>query len=251
MNVSGLFVCLILTAQIAAAGTAREAWESLLGKKASGMPEFVFVENDPALPNVLIYGDSISIHYTERVRTKTAGKANVYRLYRNGGDSNGVIEKLSLMHDTMRKSELEGHWDFEWDLIQLNVGLHDLKYLKDGKLDLENGEQVSSLESYEENLRKIISYLKVLAPEAQLVLATTTPVPVGGKGRIAGDSAKYNTVALEVMKDHPEIVVNDLYNFTLPDHSAWWSEPGNVHFNQIGRAAQGDEVARVIVELLD
>jgi hypothetical protein len=26
-------------------------------------------------------------------------------------------------------------WDFEWDLIHFNVGLHNLKYIVDGKLD--------------------------------------------------------------------------------------------------------------------
>lgn len=34
---------------------------------------------DPALPNVLIVGDSISIGYTRAVRAALAGKANVFR----------------------------------------------------------------------------------------------------------------------------------------------------------------------------
>jgi hypothetical protein len=62
------------------ANNAEDAWYKLVGKKFLKRPEFAFVENNPALPNVLIYGDSISIHYTQRVRAKKEGQANVYRL---------------------------------------------------------------------------------------------------------------------------------------------------------------------------
>ena len=81
---------------------------------------------------------------------------------------------------------------------------------------------------------------------AKLIFATTTPVPEDEPGRHAGDAAKYNKVALQVMKKHPQILVNDLYAFTKPNHSQWWTKPGNVHYNDTGKNAQGDEVAGVI-----
>ena len=242
-------VCLFPLTQ-ASAGTAQEAWSKLVGKKASKRPEMIFVHNDPALPNVLLYGDSISMAYTPYVRASLKGKANVYRLHCNGGDSASFIPKMTQMHEAMRDKKQEGHWAFDWDVIHFNVGLHDLKYMANGKLDSKNGKQVHSTEEYEKNLKLIIPYLKKLAPKAKLIFCTTTPVPKGGTGRVAGDALKYNKVALKVMAEHPEIIVNDLYTFTKPNQPKWWTRPGNVHFKPNGCKAQGEEVARVVLQAL-
>ena len=118
--------------------SAKEAWAKLAGKGCT-RPQFAFVENNPDLPNVLIYGDSISIGYTQRVRQKLAGKANVYRIFNNGSDSSQFIPKMKKMHQVMRSKTLDQPWTFDWDVIHFNVGLHDLKYLKDKKLDKQNG----------------------------------------------------------------------------------------------------------------
>ena len=224
---------------------AENAWAKLVGKSVN-RPEFAFIENNPALPNVLIYGDSISIGYTQRVREKLQDQANVYRLYCNGGDSSSFIGKMTEMHTAMCAENLDAPWTFKWNVIQFNVGLHDLKYLSSRKLDKENGVQVSSLEVYKENLRDIVAYLKKLAPNAKLIFATTTPVPEGEPGRFAGDAAKYNEAALEVLRDFPGIAINDLFTFTKPNQPEWWTKPGNVHYNDAGKNAQGDEVARII-----
>ncbi|TWU44197.1 Alpha-L-fucosidase [Novipirellula aureliae] len=228
---------------------ARDAWAKLAGKSV-GRPEFAFVENDPALPNVLIYGDSISIMYTQRVREKLKDKANVYRLYCNGGDSSSFIAKMTKMHEAMRDEKLDQPWTFDWDVIQFNIGLHDLKYISANKLDKQNGKQVTTLQEYQKNLDEIVGYLKKLAPEAKLIFATTTPVPEGEPGRFAGDAVKYNKVAEEVMSKYPEITINDLYSFTKPNQQVWWNKPGDVHYKPEGRSAQGDEVARIILESL-
>ena len=118
------------------------------------------------------------------------------------------------------------------------------------KLDKVNGKQVNSTQAYQKNLMEIIGYLKELAPNAKLIFTTTTPVPEGEPGRHAGDAARYNKVALRLINKHPEILVNDLYNFTKPNHEAWWTNPGNVHYNDEGKNAQGDEVARIILKAL-
>ena len=74
--------------------SAKEAWEKLTRRFAK-RPEFAYVENDPSLPNVLIYGDSISIGYTQRVRKNIGSKANVYRLNHNGGNSTAFIPMMT------------------------------------------------------------------------------------------------------------------------------------------------------------
>lgn len=225
---------------------AQEVWLTLVGEKFSNRPEFAFIQNNPTLPNVLLYGDSISIHYTQRVRENLADQANVYRLYRNGGESSSFINKMTKMHSSMQNPALQDGWSFQWDVIHFNVGLHDLKYVVDGKLDKINGEQVSSLAQYKVNLRNIVLYLKQLAPNAKLIFATTTPVPAGAEGRIEGDAVKYNMAALAVLRDFPEVIINDLYRFTKPNHANWWIKPGDVHYNELGRTEQGNEVANVI-----
>ena len=232
-----------------ATSSAKNAWAKLAGK-GSKRPEFAFVENDPELPNVLIYGDSISIMYTQRVRQKLAGKANVYRIFSNGSDSSVFIPKMKKMHQVMRDKKLDQPWTFDWDVIHFNVGLHDLKYLAGKKLDKKNGKQVTSLEDYEDNVNAIVTYLKELAPGAKLVFATTTPVPEGEPGRFAGDAKKYNDAAIKVMEKFPEISINDLYSFTKPNQPQWMAKAGDVHYKMLGRNAQGDEVARTILDLL-
>jgi len=255
VSVKIMFVaCLILTGT-AVADPVKDAWNSLLNLKHAKQEAFSFVKNDPDLPNVLIYGDSVSIHYTQVVRDQLAGQANVYRIYENGGDSGTVIRRISHMQDVMRDPELAGHWSFEWDVIQVNVGLHDLKYVvhadKRVILDKENGEQVNSLDEYRVNLSGALSYLESTFPGAIIVFATTTPVPEGEPGRVAGDARRYNAVALEVIEDHPAVVVNDLYSFTKDCPPSWWLRPANVHFSPQGREAQGAEVARVILSVLE
>lgn len=122
--------------------------------------------------------------------------------------------------------------------------------MADGKLDKANGKQVTSTKEYEKNIRTIIPYLKKLAPGAKIIFATTTPVPEGEAGRVAGDALKYNNVALRIMKEFPEIIVNDLYSFTKPNQPKWWMKPGNVHYAPEGCKAQGNEVSRIILDVL-
>jgi hypothetical protein len=157
---------------------------------------------------------------------------------------------MNEMHETMRNKTLEDYWDFGWDVIHFNVGLHDLKFVKDGKLDKQHGEQVNSTREYEHNLRQIINYLEQLSPQAALIFATTTPVPEGAPGHVVDDAVKYNRVALKVLQDHPEVAINDLYDLSLPNEESWRAGPGNVHFAPEGRALQGDGVARAILASL-
>lgn len=225
----------------------REAWKAIANKEEA----FKYVNPDNSLPNVLIYGDSISIGYTSTVRNILEGKANVFRFFKNGQSSNRFIPFMEKMKTAMFQPYLKEGWDFDWDVIHFNVGLHDLKYVKNGKLDKINGRQVNSIEKYKENLDKICIYLAKEYPKAKLIFATTTAVPdEGADGRFAGDSVKYNKAALEVLENYPSIQINDLYSFTKPNAKEWYIKSGNVHYNNIGKKEQGKEVAKVIAENL-
>src|SRR5689334_14491816 len=83
-------------------------------------PAFAAVKDDPALPRVLLIGDSISIGYTVPTREKLKRKANVHRPGTNCGPTTRGVENLD-------------KWlgDGKWDVIHFNFGLHDLKYIDD------------------------------------------------------------------------------------------------------------------------
>ncbi len=227
----------------------KKAWSNL-SKLATTRYQFRYIEPIASLPKVFIYGDSISMAYTEYVRASLENKACVFRIYENGSSSNEFIQKMEAMRKAMFQPLLPQGWNFEWDIINFNVGLHDLKYVVDGKLDKQNGTQVSSLITYENNLRSIINYLKTNYPKARLIFATTTPVPKGVRGRNAGDAERYNNIALKVMKDHKDIIINDLYKFSTPVLEEFAVGPGNVHFKAEGSRLLGIEVARVISSVL-
>ncbi|TWU44259.1 hypothetical protein Q31b_17950 [Novipirellula aureliae] len=231
----------------------RVAWETLCGSKIAGVYKtdcFNYVHPAKGIPNVLLYGDSISIKYTSAVQKNLEGQATVFRLFKNGGSSDHFIPNMEKMHDAMFQPGLEGGWDFKWDLIHFNVGLHDLKYLKNGNLNKKEGKQVSSISVYKENLDGICKWLRSMFPNAKLIFSTTTPVPANAKGRFEGDSIKFNNAAREVLAKYPDIIINDLYTFTKPNIEEWAQEPGNVHYNELGFNAQGKEVARIIAENL-
>jgi lysophospholipase L1-like esterase len=161
-------------------------------------PALVEVADVPGLPRVLLIGDSISMGYTVPVREKLKGRANVHRPLENCGDTARGLARL----DTWLG---KGHWD----VIHFNFGLHDLKYLDDkgNYVVPEKGKQVAPPEVYRQRLRELTQRLK--ATKAKLISATTTPVPPGTLGRVAGDEKIYNQVALEVMKEL-DVPIDDL-----------------------------------------
>ena len=198
------------------------------------------VTDDPELPRVLLIGDSISIGYTLPARAALKGKANVHRPPTNCGPTTRGLEQIDA-------------WigDGKWDVIHFNWGLHDLKYLgpkgenlADPK-DPKNSQQVP-IDEYEKNLEKLVARLAKTG--AKLIWRNTTPVPEGSKGRVVGDSAKYNAVAKKVMDAHG-IEIHDLFTYSKEN----WDKigrPANVHFTAEGSKKLGELVAEVIAKAL-
>ena len=195
------------------------------------------IADTPGLPRVLLIGDSISMGYTLPVRARLAGQANVHRPPVNCGDTARGVASLDQWLGAGR-----------WDVIHFNFGLHDLKYL-DAKGQLAapaQGRQVHSPAQYEANLRAIVARLQRTG--ARLVFATTTPVPAGSQGRVADDAARYNEVALRVMRERG-VGINDLHAVAAADLAAL-QRPANVHFTDAGSARLADAVATRITALL-
>lgn len=190
---------------------------------------FAKVVDDPKLKRVLLIGDSISIGYTDPVRKQLEGKANVHRIPTNGGPTTNGVKHLK---------KWLGH--SKWDVIHFNFGLHDIKVMEDGKVQV-------SLEQYEKNLREIVKQLK--ATKAKLIFATTTPVVEGTPLRKDSDTLAYNAVAKKVMEEN-EVAIDDLYEFSLPKLKEI-QMPQNVHFTDQGSAVLAEQVAASIQAALE
>lgn len=210
-------------------------------KKRKPNPTMAPIVEVDGLPRVLLIGDSISIGYTLGVRDALKGKVNVHRPPTNCGPSSRGIQAID-------------QWlgDKKWDVIHFNFGLHDLKYLGPNGENLQdpddpkNHQQVPP-EEYEKNLRQLVQRLK--KTNAKLIWRNTTPVPEGAKGRVVGDSVKYNEIAAKVMKEN-DIAVHDVYLLVKPKMAELMQPKGNVHFTKQGSQTIAEDVAKAILETL-
>jgi hypothetical protein len=184
------------------------------------------IEDQPGLPRVLLIGDSISIGYTPPVRELLQGKANVHRIPENGGHS---------LHGTESIDKWLGHE--KWDVIHFNWSIHDLKIMADGKRQVEAAD-------YEKNLRELVTKLK--ATGAQLIWATTTPIPDGElkPARSFGKVSDYNEIAKRVMTENG-VAIDDL-NAAVTPHLAEYQNPQDVHYKPEGYMFLAKQVAASI-----
>lgn len=182
------------------------------------------------LPRVLLIGDSICLGYGEHTKRLLSGKADVHCLPTNGGPTIRGLEHLDEWLGTDH-----------WDVIHFNWGLHDLRFMQNGKHQV-------PLDEYEKNLTELVRRLKRRG--AKLIWASTTPVPDAkvSPPRKNSDVIAYNAAARRIAEQNG-IAVNDLYAFALP-RLAELQRPANVHFTEAGSAALAERVAASILEAL-
>lgn len=188
------------------------------------------------LPRVLLIGDSISIGYTVPVRRMLADEANVIRPLTNCGPTTKGVQHLD-----------EWLGEGKWDVIHFNWGLHDLKYVGTRgdaivAVGSEGSHQQVAPEAYAANLERLVKRLKQTG--ATLIWCATTPVPEGAKGRVVGDSQKYNAIAAEIMQRH-DITTDDLYTAAIEKQDEI-QLPANVHFRPAGSEYLAEQVVKTI-----
>ncbi len=181
--------------------------------------------DDARLPRVLVVGDSISMNYHEAAKSALRGVANYHRIEGNSFSTVYGVENMELW---LGKYKEKGQ---QWDVIQFNHGLHDLKQKYDKTNDTW-GEYSVSIEDYKKNLEKEIEIMKKTG--AKLIWCSTTPVPNSNKGRYArrkGAALNFNKAAFEVMRKHPEIQIHDLHQFVCETKAFdKWRQGGDVHY---------------------
>jgi hypothetical protein len=174
---------------------------------------------DPALPNVLLVGDSITRAYFPEVAKKFAGKANVYLFATSfsSGDPrlSGQIDLFFVMQP-------------KFQVIHFNNGMHGWDY--DDR-------------TFAAALPAMIAALRKHEPAARLIWATITPVrkddPAAATNARIGTR---NAAALAIMKRE---------GIPIDDQHALMEAHGDlhlddVHFNDAGSQLQGDQAAATI-----
>tara|TARA_R110002049_G_scaffold4601_4_gene31842 strand:- start:69684 stop:70376 length:693 start_codon:yes stop_codon:yes gene_type:complete len=202
-------------------------------------PAFTLPTITDGLPNVLLIGDSISIGYTMMVREGLSGEANVFRPLVNCGPTTTGVKSID-------------QWigDRKWDVIHFNFGLHDLKYMGPNGENLADPKAETShpqvpIDEYVANLREIAKRLKKTG--ATVIWRETTPVPEGAKGRIVGDSKKYNAAAAKVMQELGGIETDPMFQYALDEAEQL---PANVHYTKEGSQTLANHVIVAIRKAL-
>ncbi len=195
---------------------------------------------DPALPNILIIGDSISGGYQKEVTRALAGKANVIKNEGNAEWTGTGLKKIdSYLGDT------------KWDIIHFNWGLWDIygwPYHKEDR----------SPEAYAKRLDQLVTRMKKTG--AKLIFATTTPACREAEKTMLQkfkmevvitpeQQAKYSEAALEVMNKHG-VEINDLYAYILPSLDKHSGGPDNVHFTGSGNGHLAKKVIATLEEAI-
>jgi len=198
--------------------------------KPAPNPTLAPIQDVAGLPRVLLIGDSISMGYTLPTRKLLEGKANVHRIPTNGGPTKNGVANIAKWLGTGK-----------WDVIHFNWGIHDLKYMPDGKRQVEPAD-------YEANLRSLVATLKKTG--AQLIWASTTPIPEGelNPPRKFGQVKEYNDIAAKVMAENG-IAIDDLNAYITPK-LATLQNPHDVHYSAAGSDYLAQQVAAEITKAL-
>lgn len=181
--------------------------------------------DDPNLPRVLVIGDSISMNYHEAAKKALEGVANYHRIEGNAFSSSYGVRNAELWLGNYHEDGLH------WDVICFNHGLHDLKQSYDKESDT-FGDYAVSIKDYKKSLHQLIGILQRTG--AELVWISTTPIPNDNKSRYArrkGAAKLFNQAAMEVIRQYPEILVNDLYSMVdVSPVFDTWRTGNDVHF---------------------
>ncbi len=226
-------------ALVAKLSAEEQAWEKVLqqhlgsfylphhqsDKVAGKSNAWDFVKDDPALPRVLLIGDSVSRGYTAAVRKALAGKANVHRAPANCGPTASGIKNI----DAWLTDHPGGG---KWDVIHFNFGIHD---------------RGTSVADYTARLEQLVQRMK--QTNAKVIWASTTPIPDNPEQKqTAASIVERNAAAAEVMQKHG-VAIDDLFGFITP-RLAEMQRPKDVHFKDEGYELLGQQAADSITDAL-
>jgi hypothetical protein len=182
--------------------------------------------HDPSLPRVLLIGDSILNGYRATVVSELGGKANVDAWI------NPLHQNSTGLREQLRAILSAGNYD----VVHFNMGLHGWESgcIPEGQ--------------FEPLTRKLVETIKVGAPKAALVWASSTQITVKGDAtKLAPENdviVEHNRMAAKVMVEE-EVEVDDLYGLMAGKLSLGRGD--RFHWTAEGSRIQGQAVAFVIL----
>jgi len=178
----------------------------------------------PALPNVLLLGDSITRGYYPDVAKLLSGRANCY-LFATSAAS-GDPRLISQVEDYFAMMPLK------FAVIHLNNGMHGWKYTE---------------AAYGNALPKLVETLQAKSHGATLIWATTTPVHTEDNGGATNPRVdQRNAESLQTMQ-HFHLPIDDQHALMTSHNDL---HDGNVHYTKEGSAVQAQQVQQTMEKLL-
>lgn len=179
---------------------------------------------DPALPNVLLVGDSITRGYYPEVTKLLAGRANCY-LFATSAAS-GDPRLIHQIDDYFAMMPLK------FAVVHFNNGMHGWKYTEP---------------AYGNALPQMVEALRAKSRGAKLVWATTTPVHAADSGGATNARIdERNAESLRTMQRF-HIPIDDQHALMTAHDDL---HNGNVHYTAAGSAVQAKQVQQIIEKLL-
>ena len=179
---------------------------------------------DPALPNVLLLGDSITRGYYPEVTKLLAGHANCY-LFATSAAS-GDPRLIRQVDDYFAMMPIK------FAVIHFNNGMHGWKYTEP---------------AYGSSLPQLVEALQAKSQGAKLVWATTTPVHAANSGGATNPRIdERNTASLGTMQRF-RIPIDDQHALMAAHDDL---HNGSVHYTEAGSAVQAKQVQQIIEKLL-
>lgn len=179
---------------------------------------------DPALPNVLLIGDSITRAYYSATSRLLAGHANCYLFATSASSGDPRLPK--------QIEDLSAIVPSSFSVIHFNNGMHGWGYTE---------------RQYGQGLPAFITAVRKLSPSAALVWASTTPVrQPTSTGASNPRIHERNRLSLaEMQRQH--ISIDDLGALMLQHQDL---HQDDVHFTPAGSAIQAQQVAQSILRVL-
>lgn len=179
---------------------------------------------DPALPNVLLLGDSITRAYYPETSRLLAGRANCYLFATSASSGDSRLPKQIEDLATILPSTFA--------VVHLNNGMHGWGYTE---------------QQYAQGLPSVLASVRKLSPSAVLIWTSTTPIR---KPTDAGATNQRvderNRLALAFMQQH-HLALDD-QNALMLQHQDLHQD--DVHFTPAGSALQAQQVAQSILKSL-
>jgi len=176
-----------------------------------------------SLPNVLLIGDSITRAYYPAVAKGLDGSANCYYFATSASIGDERLARQLGEYFTMIQ--------VSFDVVHFNNGMHGWGYTEN---------------EYDKYFGELRAEIRVRAPHAKLVWASTTPVrkdQPGGATNVRIEAR--NAIAARMVG--ASIPVDDQYSL-MKAHADLHSD--DVHFNAEGSALQAAQVVDSVIKLL-